>query len=68
MEEYVSKGRRGSGEVGRMVWGLFKPIAFTIHFISIIITLASPQVIWHEIPEAGEPCLKYCGPQDEELG
>ena len=28
---------------------------FTVHFISILITSAPPQIIWHEIPEIGEP-------------
>ena len=67
VEKYVSKGRRGGGEVGRMLWGLFKPIVFTMHFISIIITSAPPHIIWHEIPEAGDPYLKCCRLQDEEL-
>ena len=66
MKKYASKGRRGGGEVGRMLWGLFKPVAFTMHFVSIIITPSPPQIIWHEIPEVRDPYLKCCGLQDEE--
>ena len=38
-----------------MVSGLFKCITFTVHFISIIITLAAAQIIRHWILEAGDP-------------
>ena len=33
----------------------FKPMPFTVHFISIFITSAPPRVIWHKIPEIEEP-------------
>ena len=38
-----------------MVLGWFKCITFIVHFISIIITSASPQNIRHYIPEFGDP-------------
>ena len=40
------------GEVGR---GWFECITFILHFISIIITSALPQVIRLEIPKVGDP-------------
>ena len=33
-------------------------LTFIVDFISIIITSALPQIIWHEIPEVGDPYLK----------
>ena len=47
-------GLRGGGTVS----GWFKHIACIVHFISIIITSAPPQVIRHQIPEVGVPCSK----------
>ena len=41
--------------VGRMASGWFKPITFTMHFISIIITLAPPQII----RRLGIPGIEY---------
>ena len=38
--------------------GWSKGTAFIVHFISIIITSASPQIARHQIPEAGGPCSK----------
>ena len=39
-----------------MVWGWFNCITFTVHFISVIITPAPPQIIRYKILEAEEPC------------
>ena len=41
-----------------MVWGWFKCIIFIVHFISVIITSAPPQIIRHQIPEVGDPCKR----------
>ena len=38
-----------------LISGRFKHITFIVHFISIIITSAPPQIIRHQIPEVGEP-------------
>ena len=46
-------------QVGRMVSGWFKHIAFMVHFISIIIISAPPQIIKHQTPEVGNSCLKW---------
>ena len=40
-----------------MVWGWFKCVTFIVHFISVIITSAPPQIIRHWIPEVGDPRL-----------
>ena len=34
------------------------PVTFFVHFISVIITSAPPQIISHYIPEFGDPCPK----------
>ena len=48
MEDNFSMGGSGGGDEGlEMVWGWFKCITFIVHFISIIITSASPQIIRH---------------------
>ena len=36
-----------------MVWGSFKLITFTVHFISIAMTSASPQIIRHQTLRLG---------------
>ena len=41
-----------------MVSGWFKNVTFTIHFISIIITSALPQIIRPYIPETGDSCFR----------
>ena len=41
-----------------MVWGGFKRIIFTVHFTSIIVKPAPPQIIRHQIPEPGDPCSR----------
>ena len=57
--------RVGVGGGGRVVSGCFKRITFIVHFISIMITSAPPQVIRH-LEEIGKPCdgfwnlLKSC--------
>ena len=40
---------------GGMVWGRFELITFIVHFISIIITSATPQSIRHLALEDGDP-------------
>ena len=40
-----------------LVWGGFKHTTFIVHFISIIITSAPPQIILCYIPEIGDPCF-----------
>ena len=41
---------------GRMVSGRFKCITFTVHFISIMMTPAPPQIIRHLVPEVRDSC------------
>ena len=45
---------------------------FTVHFLSIALTSAPPQIIGHEIAEAGEPCdmvilRSLCRPREATL-
>ena len=45
-----------------MVWGWFKHIMFIVHFISIPITSAPPQITRYQILEIGDSCArKRCG-------
>ena len=45
-----------------MVWGRFKHIMFIVHFISIPITSAPPQITRYQILEIGDSCArKSCG-------
>ena len=41
-----------------MVLGWFKCIIFIVHFISIIITSAPPQIVRRQIPEVGGACRR----------
>ena len=43
-----------------MVSGRSKYITFIVHFVSVIIS-DPPQILWHEIPEVGNP---YSGEQE----
>ena len=45
------------GEVAGWFQGESKCIALIVHFISIIITSGPPEIIRHQIPEVGDPCL-----------
>jgi len=42
-----------------VVRGWFKSITFIMHFMSITITSAAPQIIRHWIPEVGDPRSKF---------
>ena len=44
--------------VWETVWGWIKSITSIVHFISIIITSAPPQIIRHYIPEVVEPWFR----------
>ena len=52
MKDDFSMDLRGS------VSGRFKLVTCIVYFISIIITLAPPQNIRHQIPEVGDPCFR----------
>ena len=41
-----------------VVLGWFKCITFIVHFVSLTITSAPPQIIRHWVPEVGDPCFK----------
>ena len=45
-----------------VVTGYFECVTFNVHFISIIIISAPPQIIRHQIPnlEVGKPCSRVC--------
>ena len=46
------------GGEGETVLGCSKHTTFIVHFMSTIITSAPPHIIWHEIPEVGDPRLE----------
>ena len=57
MEDNFSADKGGANGF-RMIQG----IIFIVHFISIIITSALPQIVRHYVPEVGDHCPRMYTP------